>query len=189
MKHLKFETKEEAVKYFAQKAIPLTDDKNKEHAAVIFKAKDGYYCTKIEKGFHTTVWPTALKYACFKKEKYFLHTHPNHGRVDSKGKAKDNNPFSGVPGSRKIKDAGDAYVVDVLGYDGIYLASAMGNAYLYEGANVQTEKSNTFARSKKELNLLEPVITGLEKSKYCYKKTVKSKKHFVRYKKERWHIK
>ena len=185
MKLTRFSTKEDAVKVFAQKAIPMTDSTNKEHAAVIFKAKDGYCCTKIDKGFHTTVWPTALKYVFIRKEKYFLHTHPNNGRLNANGKFKDNNPFSGVPGSRKLKDAGDAYVVDVLGYAGIYLISAMGNAYLYEGI-AGSAQSNTYASNKKELSSLKPVISGLTRSKYCYKKAKNSKKHFASYEKEPW---
>lgn len=180
-----FNTKEEAVIDFAKYAIPLTDKTNKEHAAIMRKQNGKYYYTKIEQGFHLTCWPTALKYTTVKGEKYFLHTHPNHGLRDKEGKARDNNPFSGVPGSRKIKDAGDAYVVDVLGYNGIYLVSAMGNAYLYEGVGIHKPRKNTYANSKKELRSLKPVLTGLTKSQYCYKYIDKDKRK-KRFKKERW---
>jgi len=180
-----FDTKEDAVIDFAKYAIPLTDITNKEHAAVIRKSNGKYYYTKVEKGFHRTVWPTAIKYAVVKGEKYFIHTHPNHGVKDTKGKDRDNTPFSGVPGSRKAKDSGDAMVVDVLGYDGIYLVTAMGDAYLYEGVGVQKPKNNTYANSKGELRGLKPVMTGLTKSKYCYR-CVDKNKRIKRYKQETW---
>lgn len=186
MKTITFNTIEEAVSEFAKYAIPLTDKTNKEHAAVIRKQDSKYFYTRIEKGFHTTVWPTALKYAALKGEKYFIHTHPNHGKKNAKGENKDNNPFSGNPGSRKIKDAGDAYVVDVLGYDGIYLVSAMGRAYLYKGVGIHKPKNNTYANSKKELRALQPIIMGLTKSKYCYK--LMDKKKVKRYKKQQWDV-
>lgn len=164
-----FNTKEEAVKDFSKYAIPMTDKTNKEHAAVIRKQDGKYYYNKIDKGFHLTCWPTALKFILAKGEKYFIHTHPNHGIKDTKGNIRDNNPFSGNPGSRNIKDTGDAYVVDVLGYDGIYLVSAMGNAYLYEGVGIHKPTNNTYANSKIELRGLKPVMTGLTKSMFCYK--------------------
>lgn len=163
-----FKTKDEAVADFAKHAIPMTDKTNREHAAVLIKKDSRYYYTKIEKGFHRTVWPTALKYFVKRGEKYFLHTHPNHGKKDAKGKLLDNNPFSGNPGSRKLKDAGDAYVVDYLRYDGIYLVSAMGNAYLYEGVGIPKPRNNTYANTKRELRGLKPVMGGLTQSKYCY---------------------
>lgn len=188
MRRIIFNTIKEAIKDFAKHAIPLTDKTNKEHAAVIRRQGSKYYYTKIDKGFHRTVWPTALKYAAVKGEKYFLHTHPNHGTKDASGKHRDNNPFSGNPGSRNVKDAGDAYVVDVLGYDGIYLISAMGNAYLYEGVGIHKPKNNTHANSKSELRALKPVMTGLTKSKYYYKLIDKNKR-IKRYKKQRWQVK
>ena len=181
-----FSTKEEAIADFAKHAIVMTDKTNKEHAAVLRKQNGKYYYTKIEKGFHTTVWPTALKYAMLKEEKYFMHTHPNHGIKDGKGKARDNNPFSGVPGSRKMSDAGDAYVVDVLGYDGIYLVSAMGNVYLYEGVGVAKPKNNTYANNKGELHALKPIMSGLTKSKFCYRRKYKKRNRPKDFKKELW---
>ena len=183
-----FNTKEEAVRDFAKHAIPLTDQTNKEHAAVIRERNGNYYYTKIEQGFHMTVWPTALKYAAIKGEKYFVHTHPNHGARDAKGCDRDNTPFSGNPGSRKLKDAGDAYVVDVLGYDGIYLVTAMGNAYLYEGVGIPKPKNNTYANSKSELHALKPIMTGLAQSQYCYK-CINQSNRKKRYKKIRWDVK
>jgi len=186
MKHKMFNTKEEALKDFASKAIPMTDAVNREHAAILIKEKNRYYYTKIERGFQYTVWPTALKYLYIRKEKFFMHTHPNHGWADSKGNLKDNNPFSGVPGSRKITDAGDAFVVDILGYKGIYLVSAMGNVYLYEGAEAPRALKNTFASTKEQLNALKPIMTGLTRSEYCYRKIAKSKRGAVQYKKEKW---
>ena len=181
-----FNTKEEAISDFAKHAIPMTDATNKEHAAVLMQRLGKYYYTKIEKGFHTTVWPTAIKYSVFKEEKYFLHTHPNHGSIDLKGRPKDNNPLSGIPGSRKLKDAGDAMVVNVLGYNGIYLVSSMGNVYLYEGVGIPKPKNNTYANNKYELNTLKPVMRGLTKSQYCYKKTKIKKERTKNYKKEPW---
>lgn len=183
-----FSTKEEAVRAFAKYAIPLTDKTNKEHAAVIRKRGGKYYYTKIEQGFHMTVWPTAIKYAAVKGEKYFIHTHPNHGGKNAKGMNKDNSPFSGNPGSRKLKDVGDAYVVDVLGYDGIYLVSAMGNAYLYEGVGIHKPEKNTYANTKKELHGLKPLMTGLTESKYCYK-CIDINKRKKKYKRQRWQTK
>lgn len=184
-----FKTKEDAVADFARHAIVMTDKSNKEHAAVLMKKNGLYYYTKIEQGFHRTVWPTALKYAAMRGEKYFLHTHPNHGKKDGKGGLLDNNPFSGVPGSRKLKDVGDAYVVDVLGYDGIYLVSAMGNAYLYEGVGVPKPKCNTYANTKSELRVLKPVITGLSQSKYCYVSKDKKRDRAKDYVKTPWSAK
>lgn len=164
-----FDTKEKAIADFASYAILMTDSTNREHAAVLRKKSGKYYYTRIEKGFHSTVWPTAIKYAVLQEEKYFLHTHPNHGWVDRDGNSKDNNPLSGVPSSRKVSDIGDTTVVDVLGYDGIYLVSAMGNLYLYEGVGIPKPKNNTFANNHSELRALKPILTGLTQSKYCYK--------------------
>jgi|GEM_PF-5432897 len=176
-----FKTKEEAVADFAKNAIPLTDATNREHAAVLRQKSGIYYYTKIEKGFHNTVWPTAIKYMGLKEEKYFLHTHPNHGRVDARGRYRDNNPLSGNPGSRKVSDIGDAMVVDVLGYDGIYLVSAKGNGYLYEGVGVHKPRNNTYANNKRELHALKPVITHLTQSRFCYMEISKK-----RYEKKPW---
>ena len=170
-----FSTIEDAVADFAKYAIPKTDQTNKEHAAVLREKGGIFYYTKIEKGFHRTVWPTAIKYMVLKGKKYFLHTHPNYGTKSAKGRNKDNTPFSGTPGSRRAKDAGDTMVVDVLGYDGIYLVSAMGNAYLYEGTGRADESDNTHADDIKQLYNLKPVITGLTQSRYCYKKIKGSK--------------
>ena len=181
-----FNTKNEAIADFAKYAIPMTDVTNKEHAAVLRKKDGKYYYTRIERGFHATVWPTALKYAVLKGEKYFLHTHPNYGYLDKKGRVKDNNPFSGVPGSRKLSDAGDATVVDLLKYDGIYLVSAMGNVYLYEGVGEPKEENNTYANSKRELHDLKPVMTGLNTSKFCYKPVKNSRYKGVMFKKQLW---
>jgi len=173
-----YDTKEEAIASFAQQAIALTDRYNKEHAAVLREKNGKYYYTKIERGFHATVWPTALKYALARGEKYFMHTHPNSGRLDSKGMPRDNNPFSGIPGSRKLKDAGDAMVVDVLKYNGIYLVSAMGNAYLYEGKGPIGKDKNTHANNKNEFRNLKPVQSGLARSEYCYRKIGSKKRKF-----------
>ncbi len=181
-----FKSLQEAVENFAKYAIPMTDETNKEHAAVLINKDNKYYYTKIERGFHNTVWPTALKHIFCKKEKYFLHTHPNSGRKDLRGKNTDNNPFSGVPGSRKLSDAGDAYVVDVLGYDGIFLVSAKGNAYLYRGVGITMPQKNTFANSKKEMAGLKPIFGGMTQSKYCYKLKMGKKAEVNKYIKEQW---
>ena len=181
-----FNTKKEAIADFAKHAIPMTDETNREHAAVLREKSGNYYYTKIEKGFHLTVWPTALKYAALNENKYFLHTHPNHGVRDARGRARDTNPFSGVPGSRKLSNAGDAYVVDVLGYDGIYLVSAMGNVYLYEGVGVAKPEDNTYANSKRELYGLKPIMKGMPQSKYCYKQINKKKRRAKDHKKHPW---
>ncbi|MEX1375910.1 MAG: hypothetical protein AB1Z23_00415 [Eubacteriales bacterium] len=181
-----FDTKKEAIADFAKYAILLTDIKNREHAAVL-REKDGkFFYTKIEKGFHSTVWPTAIKNMLLSGTKYFLHTHPNHGTKTPKGNNKDNIPFSGVPGSKKAKDAGDAMVVDVLGYDGIYLVSAMGNVYLYEGMGKTDENDNTHADTEKELENLKPIFTGMTQSKYCYKKVERKKKRAQKYEVQSW---
>lgn len=168
-----FDTKLMAVADFALKAIPKTDDTNREHAAVMFERGGKYYYTPIVKGFHATVWPTALRYAVHRRRKYFLHTHPNYGRVDEKGNYIDNNPLSGVPGSNK---PGDAFVVDRLGYAGIYLVSAMGNVYLYEGVG----SNNTHANDVAEFVRLMPIARGLTKSKHCYRQKSKRDAHYER---------
>ncbi len=64
----------------------------------------------------------------------------------------------------------------------------MGKAYLYEGVGIHKPINNTYANTKKELRGLRPVLSGLTKSKYCYKYLDKRKRK-NRYKKELWKVK
>ena len=154
-----YSNKEDAAKEFSSNAMPMTDATNREHAAVMYGINGVYYNSDIYEGVHNTVWKFAVQnsYHPTGREEYLLHTHPNC-------ECHINNEFSGKPGSL---EPGDAFVVDILGYDGIYLASPNGFIYLYEGTSDNSDLTDNYANNVTELEALLPVAVGTPaKNKY-----------------------
>ena len=131
-----FDSPEECARDFAEKAMPMTDQTNKEYSAVMTTVQvpvfeNGQWTTKpkykygeISAREHNNVVLNALAGLGAKTEgqKYLLHTHPNsiYTNYDNKGKTYVDQPdyFSGAPND--LFNTGDASIPSLLGIKSVF---------------------------------------------------------------------
>ena len=186
----------DAISAVAGEMRGLTDRLNMEHSVTIYTMNaygtEFHFIGGIVAGNYGDVIPATLFHSPslnklgalisgnalsllynFSVKKTLIHTHPSTIRED--------NRFSGSPGSRKIAESGDAYVVDYLGYEKIYLVGIDGNVYKYEGQGTGWHQAETRTALDELANrpIVDPAFSNLPQSEIVYLWNEEAKKYEI----------